>query len=109
MFKIFQIILAFILFFLQFTATLKADFKNSINAVKKEINRHDVKTAIKLLGEIKITNENEKERIDLLLGDIYLKINKPQKAIEFYESAFMTFDALSKSYRILRKRIYDIR
>ena len=41
---------------------------------------------------LKITNENEKERIDLLFGDIYLKINKPQKAIEFYESAFMTSD-----------------
>ena len=90
--KFFQITLAFIFFFLQLAAPLKADFNNSIKAVKKEINRHDLKTAIKLLGEIKITNENEKERIDLLFGDIYLKINKPQKAIEFYESAFMTSD-----------------
>ena len=84
--------LTLIFIFLQLSIPLKADFNNSVNTVKKEINRSDIKTAIKLLGEIKITNENEKERIDLLFGDIYLKINKPQKAIEFYERAFMTSD-----------------
>ena len=84
--------LTLIFIFLQLSIPLKADFNNSVNTVKKEINRNDIKTAIKLLGEIEITSNNEKERIDLLFGDIYLKINKPQKAIEFYESAFMTSD-----------------
>ena len=92
MFKLIKIILTLIFIFLQLSVNLKASFDTSINEIKKEINRDDLKKALKLLGEIKITNENEKERIDLLFGDIYLKINKPQKAIEFYESAFMTSD-----------------
>ena len=92
MFKLIKNILALIFIFLQLSIPLKAYFNNSVNTVKKEINRNDIKTAIKLLGEIEITSNNEKERIDLLFGDIYLKINKPQKAIEFYESAFMTSD-----------------
>ena len=45
--------------------------------------------SFKAFGEIKISNENEKERIDLLF-DIYLK------------------KQTTKSYRVLRKCIYDI-
>ena len=66
------------------------NFEENFKNAKIEINRNNVKESIKILGNIKIENENQQEKIDLLFGDIYLKINKPQKAIEFYEKAFMT-------------------
>jgi len=92
MYKSKKIIVALILLFLQPTFALQASLNNSIINIKKEINRNNLQTALKLLGEIKISSELDKEKINLLFGDIYLKINKPQKAIEFYESAFMTSD-----------------
>ena len=92
MYKFKKIIVALILLFLQPTFALQASLNNSIINIKKEINRNNLQTALKLLGEIKISSELDKEKINLLFGDIYLKINKPQKAIEFYESAFMTSD-----------------
>ena len=60
--------------------------------VRSEINKDNLKKAVKILGKIKIGNENEQEQINLLFGDIYLKINQPTKAEEFYEKAFMTTD-----------------
>ena len=68
------------------------DFDTNLKKVKAEINRDNVKEAIKILGKIKVENEDQQERIDLLFGDIYLKINKPGKAIEFYEKVFATSD-----------------
>ena len=65
--------------------------------IRKEINRDDVKKALKLLGEIKVINDIQQEKVDLLFGDIYLKINKPEKAIEFYEKAYMTSDSETES------------
>ena len=83
-------ILAFLLNFL--TYAHGKNFDESFKIVKTEINRNNIKEAIKILGDIKIENESQKEKIDLLFGDIYLKINKPKKAIEFYENALMTTD-----------------
>jgi tetratricopeptide (TPR) repeat protein len=58
--------------------------------VRSEINKNNINEAVKILGKIKISNENEEEQINLLFGDIYLKINQPTKAEEFYEKSFMT-------------------
>ena len=60
--------------------------------VRSEINKNNLDEAVKILGKIKIGNENEQEQINLLFGDIYLKINQPTKAEEFYEKSFMTTD-----------------
>lgn len=83
-------ILAFSLSFL--TIASAENFKESYKNVKIEINRNNIKQAIKFLGNIKVENKSQQEKVDLLFGDIYLKINKPQKAIEFYENALMTSD-----------------
>ena len=82
------------LFFFSFSSSLKAqNFNLKIIEIRKEINRDDIKKALKLLGEIKVASDIQQEKVDLLFGDIYLKINKPEKAIEFYEKAFMTSDS----------------
>ena len=70
-----------------------ASFSDKVTNIRTEINRDNLKDAIKLLQKIKVGSENEQEQIDLLFGDIYLKINKPSKAEEFYEKSFMTSDA----------------
>ena len=86
------------LFFFSFSSSLKAqNFNLKIIEIRKEINRDDIKKALKLLGEIKVASDIQQEKVDLLFGDIYLKINKPEKAIEFYEKAFMTSDSQTES------------
>ena len=67
-----------------------ASFSEKITKIRAEINRDNLKDAMKLLRKVKVDSENEQEQIDLLFGDIYLKINKPSKAEEFYEKSFMT-------------------
>jgi len=74
-----------------------ATFSDKIFEIRKEINRDNLEDAIKLLRKVKISSENEQEQIDLLFGDIYLKINKTSKAEEFYEKSFMTSDARIES------------
>ena len=56
------------------------DFNNSLNEVRAEINRDNLQEAIKKLKKVEISSSLEQDQIDLLFGDIYLKINKPQKA-----------------------------
>ena len=67
-------------------------FFEKIFEVRSEINKNNLDKAVKLLGKITIQNEKEEEQINLLFGDIYLKINQPSKAEEFYEKSFMTTD-----------------
>ena len=65
-------------------------FDESLKKVRAEINRDNLKQAIQQLKKISVTTENEEEQIDLLFGDIYLKINQPQKAEEFYQKTLFT-------------------
>ena len=74
----------------QFLIANAALSDSKILAIQKEINKDNVKEATRLLKKIKINSESEQERINLLFGDIYLKINQPSKAIEFYEKSNMT-------------------
>ena len=69
---------------------LAKNFNEDVRKVRAEINRDNLEESIKLLGKINVTSDIEKDEINLLFGDIYLKINKPQKAEEFYEKSFMT-------------------
>ena len=92
MFK--KIIIYFIwLLFFSITSSLflhAASFDQKLDEIRFEINRDNLKESIKLLGKLKVNSEIEQDQINLLFGDIYLKINQPQKAEEFYEKSFMT-------------------
>ena len=73
-----------------FCSNLKAaTFTENIREIRSEINRDNLQGAIKKLKKIKISKSIEQEQIDLLFGDIYLKINQPEKAEEFYQKVFL--------------------
>ena len=67
-----------------------ASFDTKLRDIRGEINRDNLTEAIKLLKKIKIGNELEQDKINILFGDIYLKINQSSKAEEFYEKSFFT-------------------
>ena len=78
-------------FFLIFDAKA-LDFDKKIYDIKKEVNKDNLSKAIKDLGKVEIKSEVEQDKVDLLFGDIYLKINKPSKAENFYQKTFMSSD-----------------
>ena len=69
---------------------IATNFNKDLRNIRAEINRDNLQEAIKIIKNIKISNENEQEKIDLLFGDIYLKINQISKAEEFYQKNFFT-------------------
>ena len=71
-------------------STIADNFNSYLREIRSEINRDNLQDAIKKIKKIKISNENEQEKIDLLFGDIYLKINQINKAEEFYQKNFFT-------------------
>ncbi|MDA9617378.1 trypsin-like peptidase domain-containing protein [Candidatus Pelagibacter sp.] len=75
---------------LNFNPVNAANFNDDLREIRAEINRDNLQEAIKRIKKIKISNENEQEKIDLLFGDIYLKINQIDKAEEFYQKTFFT-------------------
>ena len=83
-------ILIFILSIFFFTNLNATGFNTELREIRAEINRDNLKEAITKIKDIKITNENEQEKIDLLFGDIYFKINEIEKAEEFYQKNFFT-------------------
>ena len=93
-FRIFYLIVA--LLFLSINLYAK-DFLASVKDIRTEISRDNIDEALKILGSLNINNETDQEQVDLLFGDIYLKINQPQKAIEFYEKTFITSDTKTES------------
>ena len=68
------------------------DFEQKIYQIKLEVNRDNLPKAIKDLGKVEIKSEVEQDKVDLLFGDIYLKINQPSKAEDFYQKTFMSSD-----------------
>ena len=83
------LIIAFI-FAVNFQSAESSSFSSNLKEVRAEINRDDLNEAIKKIKKISISNENEQEQINVLFGDIYLKINQPQKAEDFYQKSFFT-------------------
>ncbi len=73
-----------------FNPSFASDFNDDLREIRAEINRDNLQEAIKKIKKIKISNENEQEKADLLFGDIYLKINQIDKAEEFYQKTFFT-------------------
>ena len=67
-----------------------SNFNVNLKEIRAEINRDNLNEAIAKIKKISINNENEQEQINVLFGDIYLKINQPQKAEDFYQKSFFT-------------------
>ena len=67
-----------------------SSFNENLREIRSEINRDNLPEAIKKIKKIEIDNETEQEKIDLLFGDIYLKINQIGKAEEYYQKNFFT-------------------
>ena len=78
--------------FLHSSSTYAASFQESLINIREEINRDNLDSAINKLKNITVTSEIEQENINILFGDIYLKINQPQKAEEFYNESLFTSD-----------------
>jgi S1-C subfamily serine protease/lipopolysaccharide biosynthesis regulator YciM len=73
-----------------FQAANAASFNEKLSDIRGEINRDNLEEAIKKLKKVIISNDSEQEKIDLLFGNIYLKINQINKAEEFYQKTFFT-------------------
>ena len=86
------IYLIFAVFLLFNHTALSASFNESLIKIREEINRDDLNEAINKLKKITVSSELEQENINILFGDIYLKINQPQKAEEFYNESLFTSD-----------------
>ena len=84
------IILGFLIILINTQLAVASNFKNNLRQIRAEINRDNLDEAMQIIKKIKITNKNQQEKIDLLFGDIYLKINQIGKAEEFYQKNFFT-------------------
>ena len=87
--RIFIITISIFFAFSSFSA-FSFEFDKKFEGVKREIVKDDIGKALKVLGKINISNDKDKEQSQLLFGDIYLHINKPNQAIEFYEKSLFT-------------------
>ncbi len=94
MFKLNRVYILIVVLFLvspnQLLVANAASFNKKVNEIQREINKDNVKEATRLLKKIKISSETEQDRVNLLFGDIYVKINQPNSAIAFYEKSYMT-------------------
>ena len=100
--KLLDIAIIKFLFLLVFIGNLNAaSFDENIKQIRAEINKDNLTQALKILENIKISNEREQDQINVLFGDIYLKINKPSKAEEFYQKSFFTTDRYIESLSML--------
>ena len=87
-----QLLVYFIFFILTSTLATAGSFKEDLREIRSEINKDNLQKALKKIKKIKIKNENEQDQVNVLFGDIYLKINQPIKAEEFYQKSFFTSD-----------------
>ena len=87
--RIFIITISIFFAFSSFSA-FSFEFDKKFEGVKREIVKDDIGKALKVLGKINISNDKDKEQSQLLFGDIYLHINKPNQAIEFYQKSLFT-------------------
>ncbi len=101
MFKKNFIINLFLIFFFQINVILADAFDSKIDEIRAEINRSDLKSAINLLKKIKVGNDTQQDKVHILYGDIYLKINQTIKAEEFYEKAFFTTNKYVESLSLV--------
>ena len=72
-----------------------------LREIRSEINKDNLQKALKKIKKIKIKTENEQDQVNVLFGDIYLKINQPIKAEEFYQKSFFTSDRYVESLAMI--------
>ena len=101
MFKKNFIINLFLIFFFQINIILADTFDFKIDEIRAEINRNDLKSAINLLKKVEVGNDTQQDKVYILYGDIYLKINQTIKAEEFYEKAFFTTNKYVESLSLV--------
>ena len=89
---------------LQISICFADNFDSKIRVIKSEINNNDLKSAIKFLKKIEVVNEYQQDRVNILFGDIYLKINQTKKAEEFYEKSFFTTNKYIESLSLIGAR-----
>ena len=82
--------LVIVVFSINISSAYSKNFDDNLRTIRAEINRDNLEEAIEIIKKIKISSENQQEKIDLLFGDIYLKINQIDKAEEFYQKNFFT-------------------
>ena len=87
--------------FFQINIILADAFDSKIDEIRAEINRNDLKSEINLLKKIKVGNDTQQDKVHILYGDIYLKINQTIKAEEFYEKAFFTTNKYVESLSLV--------
>ena len=98
----FKQFLAYSFFFVLIsTISTAGSFKDDLREIRSEINKDNLQTALKKIKKIKIKTENEQDQINVLFGDIYLKINQPIKAEEFYQKSFFTSDRYVESLAMI--------
>ena len=95
------IVLLSVIFLNQFFVAKAETFNVKIKEIQGEINRDNLNEAIEKIKEISTSNENQQEQINILFGDIYLKINQPKKAEEFYQKSFFPLIKTLKLYLLL--------
>ena len=83
----FKLSLIFSFFLLVCSPVLAITFEGKFKQIKEQIIEGDLKSALSILGSLKIESEFQKEQSQLLFGDVYLTINQPKKALDFYEKA----------------------
>ena len=86
-----------ILLFFWIGNSFAENFDLKLKDIRGEINRDNLTEAIKLLKKIKVGNELQQDKINILFGDIYLKINQIYKAEEFYQKTFFTSNEYHES------------
>ena len=86
------LLIIFFIYFCFHQISSAENFNESLMKIREEINRDNLEEAINKLKKITVSNDNDQENINILFGDIYLKINQPQKAEEFYNESLFTSD-----------------
>ena len=86
------LLILILILFSNIQSTFAISFNENLREIRSEINRDNLQEAIKKLKKINIDSNIQQEKIDLLFGDIYFKINQIEKAEEFYQKNFFTSD-----------------
>ena len=80
--------LVIVVFFINLNNAYSKNFDDNLRTIRAEINRDNLQEAIEIIK--REISWKSTRKIDLLFGDIYLKINQIDKAEEYYQKNFFT-------------------
>ena len=93
----YTIIVLFLSILINFQSVNAASFNENLKEVRSEINRDNLDEAIKKIKKISISTEHQQEQINILFGDIYLKINQIKRLKNFIKKVFLHLIQILKS------------